>query len=129
YAMAPCTTDLFSSGVLSRRLLLANFRRPSPKSVIAKWPFASSINTPRGFGPSASYLLPSGRILTFETIVQVPTSCSLRDFCWLTALVGSSASPNAIIADRLRTLRRSIDPSHSPTEHQRPGRRNHAPLA
>jgi hypothetical protein len=52
--------------------------------------------------------LPSASLAVDETKVQVPTSCSLSDFCWPTALPGSTASPNAVIAEILRMLRRFI---------------------
>src|SRR6201982_2221341 len=115
--MAPCTADLFSSAVPSRRLLLANFGRDSPIIVMAKWPFASSINTPRGFGPNASYLLPSGRKLTFDTIVQVPTSCSLSELpCAKLSLALSAAAESARAAVAPLMNVRHIIPSHAGLE-------------
>src|SRR5262245_45697135 len=59
------------------------------------------MNTPCGFRPSASYLLPSGRVVTFETNVQAPTSCSLSGFpCAKASLLGSATpkDTNAIVA-------------------------------
>jgi hypothetical protein len=39
---------------------------------------------------------------------QEPIIASLSDFCWLTAMPGNTASPNAAIAERLIRLRRFI---------------------
>src|SRR5262245_24116186 len=53
-------------------------------------------------------LLPFGSACSQEASVQVPTSWSLIDHCWLIALLGNVVSPNIMI---LRTLRRFMFPS------------------
>src|SRR5712692_8179961 len=58
---------------------------------------------PFGLGPQRSTLVPSFCTSVDVTNVQVPTSCSLSDFCWATAWPGSKASPNT---ETIRTLRR-----------------------
>src|SRR5438876_11387881 len=63
---------------------------------------------PLGLAPKSCRLGPVGGVASSETSVQVPTSWSLSDFCWATALPGSRASPNAVMAARLRMLRRFI---------------------
>src|SRR5437660_11374312 len=61
---------------------------------------------PFGLGPRRSDLAPALSVAMIDTSVQVPTSCSLRVFCWLTAPLGSMTSPSAAIADSLKMLRR-----------------------
>src|SRR2546428_6282323 len=58
---------------------------------------------PFGLGPQRSTLVPSFCTSADVTNVQVPTSCSLSDFCWAMTWPGSKASPNT---QTLRTLRR-----------------------
>src|SRR5438105_10972654 len=70
-----------------------------------KRPFASYIAAPFGLGPHGSTLLPSGFTSWAETNIQVPTSCSLIDFCWPTAVLGADAAATAMIADALTILR------------------------
>src|SRR3989442_3081939 len=65
--------------------------------------FLSNTNMPLGLGPQRSTLVPSFCTSADVTNIQVPTSCSLSDFCWAMAWLGSKASPNAEI---IRTLRR-----------------------
>src|SRR5712692_3721143 len=99
---------LASSGVGFDGLLDAIFGRSGRANMIKKRPFASNTLTPFGLAPNRWNLLPSLFVCSHETVVQVPTSWSLSDFCWPTALPGSKANPNAVIADRLRMLRRFI---------------------
>ena len=56
-------------------------------------------------------LLPFGSTCSQEASVQVPTSWSLSDHCWLMALLGNAASPSIVIAEILRTLPRFMFPS------------------
>src|SRR3984893_19328834 len=97
--MAPCTAALFSSAVPSRRLLLANFGRAAPIIVMAKRPLSSSMNTPRGSEPSASYLVPSGRVLTFDTIVHVPMTSCLSDLPCANISLALSTAAVSVRAD------------------------------
>src|SRR4030095_7882383 len=48
---------------------------------------------PFGLRQILSTLLPSPRTLCDETIFQVPTSCSLSDFCWATASPAGNEIP------------------------------------
>jgi len=75
-------------------------------STMTVLPRASKTAMPLGLAPNICLMLPSGRVLSTETIFQVPTSCSASDFCWLTALADYEQSPNAVIAQRHKTLRR-----------------------
>src|SRR5262245_4273459 len=63
---------------------------------------------PFGLGPKHCRLVPSGATLSLDTSVQVPTSCSLSDLCWLTALFGSRASASAVVTETLSTVPRFI---------------------
>src|SRR5262245_3722263 len=60
---------------------------------------------PFALEPTALNLLPSGRVVCSETSVQVPTTCC---FSWATALLETNASPNTLVAQMLRMLRRFI---------------------
>src|SRR5262245_34350967 len=71
-------------------------------------PLASNTRMPFGLGPNSCSFLPSGAVLSLETIVQVPMICSLSVFCWARALPGSMASPNALNTEILNTPRRFI---------------------
>src|SRR5262245_8145349 len=71
--MPPSTAALFSSGVPCARLLDANLGVSGLILMIAKRPLASNIANPVPFGPKMSTRLPSWRILTFETLLHVPT--------------------------------------------------------
>src|SRR6266704_4957850 len=71
--MLPSTADLFSSGVPCARLLDANLGVSGLTLMMAKLPFASNIAKPVPFGPKMSTRLPSGRTLTFEALLHVPT--------------------------------------------------------
>src|SRR3954464_15128599 len=84
----------------------ANFGTSDRKIMNEYRPFASNIARPLGFGPQRSDLTPSLVLWVADTRAQVPMSCSLSDFCWLIAPLGSKASPTAVSADRLMMLRR-----------------------
>src|ERR1700730_10816566 len=99
---------LASSGVAVDALLDAIFGRSGRANMMTKRPFASKTLTPFGSAPNRWNLLPSWFVWFHETTVQVPTSWSLSDCCWLVALLGSKASPNAAITGRPRMLRRFI---------------------
>src|SRR5882762_5694272 len=75
YPRLCCTVALFSSGVPCSRLLAANLGRPGRVRRYAKRPFASKMTKPFGLGPNGWTFVPSGRTLSTETHVQVPTSC------------------------------------------------------
>jgi len=60
-------------------------------------------------GPSTKgTLVPSFLTVSTDISDHVPTSCSFSVLCWAIALPGNNARPNAVIADSLRILRRSI---------------------
>src|SRR6516162_4997725 len=94
---------LFSSGVPCIRLLDANFGRSGRVPTNTKRPLASNVSIEFGVGPKDSLLRPSGAVLIFVTIFQVPTR-SLA-LC-AKALPGSNASPKVATAQRLRIVRR-----------------------
>src|SRR6516164_8090546 len=74
-------------------------------------PDLPKIAMPFGFVPYDWTLLPFGSACSQEASVQVPTSWSLSDHCWLMALLGNAASPSIVIAEILRTLPRFMFPS------------------
>jgi hypothetical protein len=59
---------------------------------------------PLGLAPSNCRLVPFEAVVSAETSVQIPTTCSLSFFFWASALPGSRASPNTVIAEMLRML-------------------------
>src|SRR3990172_6024568 len=65
---------------------------------------------PAALPPHGSNLVPSGLVLTADTNVQVPTSCSLSDFCWATAspVSGTNRSANIVSAANTSHKRRRI---------------------
>src|SRR5438132_6043164 len=92
--MPPSVYALFSSGVPLARLLEANFAVSGFMLTMAKWPLLSNIAKPVPWAPNTSVFLPSGLMLTFEAMVQVPTR-SLA--VWATAAPGKTTQmPSAI---------------------------------
>src|SRR5262249_35085497 len=85
-----------------------DFRKVGTREHGKKRPFASKTTMPFGLVPYDWTLLPFGSACSQEARVQVPTSWSLIDHCWLIALLGNVVSPNIMI---LRTLRRFMFPS------------------
>src|SRR5262245_45929043 len=69
-------------------------------------PLASKLSMPFGLVPHTA--LPSASLPVDETKAHVPTSCSLSDFCWASALTESKPRPTTVIAttDKSRRLRR-----------------------
>src|SRR5262249_40328962 len=96
---------LASSEVAVAGALDAIFGRSGRANMRKKRPFASKTTMPFGLGPYDWTLLPFGRACSQEARVQVPTSWSLIDHCWLIALLG-----NAVSANIMRTLRRFMFP-------------------
>src|SRR4051794_28515909 len=105
FAVIPCIAALLSSAVTWFTLSEANFGTSDRKIMNEYPPFASNVARPFGFLPQRSDLTPS-LVWVADTSVQVPTSCSLSDFCWLILLLGNRASPNEVRANRLMMLRR-----------------------
>jgi len=99
--------SLASSEVAVAGALDAIFGRSGRANMRKKRPFASKTTMPFGLMPYDWTLLPFGNACSQEASVQVPTSWSLIDHCWLIALLGNAVSPNIMI---LRTLRRFVFP-------------------
>jgi hypothetical protein len=107
----PANKSLASSEVAVAGALDTIFGRSGRANMRKKRPFASKTTMPFGLMPYDWTLLPFGRACSQEASVQVPTSWSLSDHCWLMALLGNAVSPNTMIAKILRTLRRFMFPS------------------
>ena len=60
------------------RLLEANFGRSARVTIVATRPLFWNIMMDFASGPQVSTLVPSARVVMFETCTQSPTSCSLR---------------------------------------------------
>src|SRR5262245_9640458 len=86
--MPPNTAALFSSAVPCARLLEANLGVSGLMLTIAKRPLLSNIANPVPLGPNTLTRLPSGRMLTFDTLLHVPTR-SLA--VWAAANCGNAA--------------------------------------
>src|SRR5260370_29197295 len=97
---------LFSSEVAFLRLFDPICGRSERKTCQEKRPFSVKIRRLLGLGPHSGP--PSGSLAVDETYVHVPTSCSLSDFSWATALPGGKTNPNAVSTKSLRVLRRII---------------------
>src|SRR6478736_733613 len=111
YAIEPDNKSLASSEVAVAGALDAIFGRSGRANMRKKRPLASKTTMPFGLVPYDWSLLPFGSACSQETSVQVPTSWSLIDHCWLIALLGNAVSPHIMIAEILRTLRRFMFPS------------------
>jgi len=111
YAIEPDNKSLASSEVAVAGVLDAIFGRSGRANMRKKRPFASKTTMPFGLVPYDWSLLPFGSACSQEPSVQVPTSWSLIDHCWLIALLGNAVSPNIMIAEILRTRRRFMFPS------------------
>jgi hypothetical protein len=83
-----------------------DFGRSARATTCAYRPLESKIRKPFGF--AISRFVPLGAISDHETIVHVPTSCSLRVPCWELRLLGNSASPSAATAGNVKIRRRSM---------------------
>src|SRR5262245_9189738 len=108
FAMLPCTTALYSSGVPWTRLLEANFGRSERMTCVEKRPLSVKIVSPTVLAPHAGP--PSGTVVEDETNVHAPTSCSFSDFCCAKELAVNKANANgtSVQIPRIRRIVTSL---------------------
>src|SRR5215475_2573455 len=109
-ATSPIAAALYSSAASAGRLPELNLGRPRAAVIVAYRPLASKIRMPLGLESAHWGCLVPSRVTSHDTSVQVPTSCSLRDFCCANALLESKLRPIAVtaMANKLARLHRFI---------------------
>src|SRR5215470_7817459 len=80
-ATSPIAAALYSSAGSAGRSPELNLGRPRAAVIVAYRPLASKIRIPLGLESVHWGCLVPSRVTSHDTSVQVPTSCSLRDFC------------------------------------------------
>src|SRR6185312_16640449 len=75
--MLPRTTAAFSSVVPVARLFELNLGSSVLSSSQMKWPLSVKIRLPVGFAPSVGVRWPSGFIVSDDSKVHAPASCSV----------------------------------------------------